>query len=200
MMKKYQIEVEFIEPLLGTVPKDPEVYKSHILKRAALDDDEIAQELNSVEKIEEKGWTGFHRANGSYVLYDYVVKGFLKDCCGMLRRVSNTESSKLTAFKKVIDGLVFIKPRQIPLIIPEGDEIIVIERPLRAQTPQGERVTLARSDACPAGTTLSFDLLVLGQVSAKLLKEWFDYGELRGFGQWRNAGYGAFNYRMEKGK
>jgi len=197
-MKNYNVELEFIEPLLGTIPKDKEVYKNYILKRAALDDDDIAAELNSVDVMEDKSWTGFHQVDGNPILYDYVIKGFFKDVCGMLRRVPKTESSKLTAHKKVIDGLLFVKPRQIPLIIPDGKGMDILERSLRVKTAQGERVCLARSDTCPPGTTLSFHLTIIGGISEKLLNEWLDYGKRRGLGQWRNGGYGSFEYRMWK--
>jgi hypothetical protein len=34
-------------------------------------------------------------------------------------------------------------------------------------------------------------------VTKAVLKEWLDYGALRGLGQWRNAGYGAFTYEVQ---
>jgi len=197
-METYHVKLTFTEEILGTVPKDPDIYAGYIADKAALDDEQLAEELATVERIEEKGWTGFHALDGKPILYDYVIKGFLKDACGMLRRVSDTKSSKLRAYKKVIDGLVFASPRRIPLMIPKGAKMGVMERPLRAQTAQGERVTLARSDTCPIGTVLEFELTVLGVVSEKLLREWLDYGQRRGFGQWRNASYGRFEYEMEK--
>jgi hypothetical protein len=196
-MDKYQVEFTFTEPLLGTVPKDPEVYEKYIAGIAALTDEQIAEELETVQSVEEKGWTGFHMLDGKPMLYDYVIKGFFKDACGMLRRASDTRSSKLKAYKKVIDGLIFVWPRRIPLNL-NGGEMSVLERPLRASTAQGERVALARSDTCPEGTKMDVTIQVLGVVSEALLREWFDYGELRGLGQWRNASWGRFTYTMEK--
>lgn len=75
-----------------------------------------------------------------------------------------------------------------------------IERPLRASTPQGERVALARSDTAPAGTRLIFTLKVLGDdaVNEATLHEWLSYGEYQGLGQWRSGGYGRFEYALEK--
>ena len=197
-MNKYKVKLTMLEPILGTVPKDQEVYAAHIASKAALTDDLLAEELNSVEHIEEKGWTGFHKnADGQPFLFDYVIKGFFKDSCSALRRVAKTKSSGLTAYKKIIDGLVFVEPRQIPLICNLAD-MDVIERPLRAATAQGERVTLARSDTCPAGTSLEFELTILGAVSKGLLEEWLSYGRFKGLGQWRNAGWGKFEYELEE--
>jgi len=190
-MKKYLVKLTLTEPMLGTVPKDKEVYASYIAGKAALSDEQLAEELATVEQVEEKGWTGFHAVEGDPIIYDYVIKGFFKDACSMLRRVSDTASGKLRAHKKIVDGLVFVSPRQIPLVL-NGGEMGVLERPLRAQTPQGERVTLARSDYVPEGTFLEFTVEVLGGVSETVLREWLDYGRYRGLGQWRNASYGRF--------
>ena len=197
-MEIYHIKLTFLEPILGTVPKDPDIYKSYIADKAALNDEELAEELATVERIEEKGWTGFHKLNGLPVIYNYAIKGFFKDACSMLTRTKDSESGKVRAFKKIIDGLVFIEPRQIYLVLPDNAKIGVLERHLRAQTAQGERITLARSDTCPTGTTMEFTIKILGQVSEKLLREWLDYGGFRGLGQWRNADYGKFEYTIAK--
>ncbi len=197
-MDKYEITLEFTEPLLGTVPKNKEVYSRYIASRAALNDEELAEELSTVENIEEKGWSGFHMLSGDPILYDYVIKGFFKDACGMLRRVPGTESKKLTAYRKIIDGLVFAKPRRIPLLLAEGAGLGVLERPLRGRTAQGERVALVRSDTAPIGTRLTFSLTVLAGVDRATLVEWLDYGGVRGLGQWRNAGYGTFTYEIRE--
>jgi len=201
-METYQIKLTFIKEILGATPKDRDVYASFVADKAALDDEELAAELATVERVEEKGWTGFRRwaANGSPFLAAYVIKGFFKAACGALRRAPGTDSKKLTAFKKVIDGLVFVEPDEIELVLPDGAEMGTLERPLRAQTAQGERVALARSDTCPAGTTLEFEVMILGGISRSLLIEWLEYGRLSGLGQWRNAGYGRFTYEILGGR
>jgi len=197
-MDTYRVKLEFIEPVLGAVPKSPEIYRDYIASKAALTDEVLAEEIESVEFAEESGWTGFHVSeDGDIFEFDYVLKGFFKDACGMLRRASGTKSSKLTAYKKVIDGLLFVTPRQIVYDL-HGQQRGTIERPLRASTAQGERIALARSDTCPPGTTMEFQVTVLGVVKRPLLEEWLAYGRLRGLRQWRNAGYGAFEYELEK--
>ena len=59
-------------------------------------------------------------------------------------------------------------------------------------------MALARSDTAPVGSWIEFELWIMGAVPKTLLTEWFDYGALRGLGQWRNAGYGTFTYEMAK--
>ena len=193
-MKKYAVTLTLKEEFLGTVSKEKDVYTKFIQNKAP--DNGGDDELETLEDIGNVG-TGFHMQDGQPLIYDYVIKGYLKDACSMLRRVGDTASSKLTSFKKVIDGLVFPMPRRI-LINTNGSELGSLERPLRAQTAKGERIALAKSDTCPIGSTLEFELLILGGVTQKLLKEWLDYGSLRGLGQWRNAGYGIFDYTLKK--
>jgi hypothetical protein len=181
------------EPLLGTAPLNKELYAEYIASRVNAVD--VLDEIDSVPDAIEKGTTGFHRdANGAPILYDYVVKGFFKDAAGMLRRVDGTKSSKLTSYKKVIDGLVFVRPRTIA--IQEAGEVGILERPLRAQTAQGERVALARSEMIGTGARIVFTLDLLDSKLEPAVREWLDYGASRGLGQWRNGGYGTFTYEM----
>jgi hypothetical protein len=191
-MDKYTVKLTFTQPLLGTVPKDKEVYATYIASKGENNGDEV----ETVQEAEEKGWTGFHAADGAPFLYDYQIKGFFKDACSMLMRTGDSRSAGVKAYKKTIDGLLFVGPRQIPLVV-NGD-LFPLERSLRAQTAKGERVTLARSDAAPVGSSIEFAVTTLGGIPRTLLEEWLEYGSLRGLGQWRNGGYGSFTYTLEK--
>jgi len=196
-VKTYHVDVTFTEHMLGTVTKNKDVYADYIASKAP-EGTKTDDEIETVQEMEEKGWTGFHMdEKGNPLIYDYTWKGFFKESASFMKRVGDTRSAKLTAFKKIIDGLVFVGPRRIPLIIPEGETMGVLERPLRAQTAQGERVALARSDTVPPGTKCSFEVRVLGDtVTEDILREWLDYGALHGFGQWRNGGWGVFSYTL----
>lgn len=157
------------------------------------------------DAVADKGMTVFPRnENGEPVLYDYQVKGFFKDSCGMLSRIGGkteagkkkavNESGKITAYKKVIDGLIFVQPRMIPIHFTGN--IGECQRPLRAQTAQGERVSLANSEEIPAGSTCEFEVLCMDDAHEKAVLEWLEYGQLRGIGQWRNSGKGRFSYEI----
>ena len=143
----------------------------------------------------EDATTCFPRTeDGVPFCWDYQIKGFFKDACSSLRRVPGTRSSKLTAFKKVIDGTVFVEQRKIPFRLPEGAQCGRCERPLRASSASGERVALAASETVPAGTVLEFSILVMNPKDAETVREWLDYGRLRGLFQWRNSGKGRFEW------
>ena len=117
----------------------------------------------------------------------------------MLRNVEKTKSKALTNYKKKIDGLIFVQPRKIPFVLPEGGEIGNCQRPLRADTPKGPRVALSNSETVPEGSTQEFDVMILKDDLEDTVREWFEYGELHGTGQWRNSGKGRFVCEITNG-
>lgn len=190
--KTMKVRITFQDELLGTKPSNPDVYGDYIASKAP-DAKTMAEEIEAfgVEEVAEKGTTIFLRnADGVPYLEDYTVKGFFKDSAAALRKVPGTVSSKVKAFKKEIDGLVFIKPREI--ILHMSGEMSYCQRPLRASTPMGERVSLAKSECAPAGTWIEFEIECLTDTMYDLVVELLDYGALRGMGQWRNSGKGRF--------
>lgn len=202
--KILKVKITFLEPVLGTWPSNQNVARDFIASKspdAATIEDEVA--ALGADAVADKGMTVFPRnENGEPVLYDYQIKGFFKDSCGMLARVGGktetgkkravNESGKLSAYKKVIDGLIFPQPRMIPIKV--NGEIGDCQRPLRAQTAQGERVSLANSEEIPAGSTCNFEILLMDESLENAVLEWLDYGVLRGIGQWRNSGKGRFTF------
>lgn len=186
------VRLTLTEDLLGTAASDPEIYREFIASKAP-DAKSMEEEVAAIgtDAVVEKGKSIFPKENGKPFLWDYQIKGFMKDSCSALNRVENTLSSKLKAYKKVIDGLIFIFPRKIFL---SATTIGECQRPLRAMTAQGERVALAASETVPAGTTLEFQILMLNPDMTKIVEEWLNYGALRGLGQWRNSGKGRFSW------
>lgn len=202
-----KVKITFLEPVLGTWPNNKNIAEEFIASKApdaSTIEDEIA--ALGVDAVTEKGKTIFPRNEaGEPVLYDYQVKGFFKYACGMLRRVGGKDektgkkkaanlSGKLTAYKSVIDGLIFVQPRMIPIQV--NGEIRDCQRPLRAQTMQGERVSLANSEEIPEGSSAEFEVVCLEKEHEAVVQEWLDYGILRGIGQWRNSGKGRFTYEI----
>lgn len=193
-MKELKVRITFFEELMGTASNDPEIHSEFIASNAP-DAPSRKEEIEAigVEEVIEKSKTVFPRdKDGQPIMWDYQVKGFFKDTCGMLRKVPKTLSSKIKAYKKEIDGLVFVNERQIPILF--NGEIGSCQRPLRGQTAQGERISLANSESIPAGATIEFTVKCLVDSYADVVREWLDYGELRGMGQWRNSGKGRFKW------
>lgn len=193
-MKTMKVKLTFTEALLGTSPANEEIYRDFIGSKAP-DAPSVEDEVAAlgVDAVAEKEMTVFPRLDdGTPFLYDYQIKGFFKDTCGGLRRVTGTKSSKIKAYKKEIDKLVFIEERRIPILF--DGEIGIRERPLRAQTMQGERISLAMSEEIPAGAAIEFSVFMYDDGYEDAVREWLDYGRRSGIGQWRNSGKGRFTW------
>lgn len=247
----YEVVLEYITDLLGTQPKDKEVYRRYLQSKIAemaektrkrvekeggdpatdpgfadgtpaVDEAaaaRAAEELSSIQTIEDRGWTGFFEdAEGPFLL-DYMVKGFL---CEAARRLKTGDAGGGEDVKQLQDkfkGYVFLDRRKVRLPAPdsvkewgEDEERPLItydpetkkfrcERPLRAQTAQGPRITVVRSDVILAGARIEFGLTVLrgGGITRGILEDVLSYGEFQGMGQWRTGGWGRFKVvKLEK--
>lgn len=192
---KYNLRIEFIVGPLGTQP-NKDIATEYITSKA-IDPDtgELPKdELETLPNALEKGTTAFHRLNGKPIYYDYQVKGFFKNAGQVFNGLRNVKN-----LRSKLDSMLFVTPRQIELHIPDGTEITFCERPLRAQTAQGERVALARSEALPDGSWFECVLEVYdGPLSEPLIRDLLSYGEKKGMGQWRNGGRGSFRFTLEK--
>lgn len=193
-MATMKIRITLQEEMLGTASGNPEIHDEYIASMApdAMKRDEEVAALGA-EAVIEKGKTVFPRDDeGRPMMWDYQVIGMFKDACGMLRNVPSMKSAGLKSYKKKIDGLFFVYPRKIPILF--DGEVGDCQRPLRAQTPQGERVALASSETVPAGSTLELTVETLIDSDMAYVREWLDYGRRRGLGQWRNSGKGRFTW------
>ena len=198
MSKEISVRLEFIEEVLGTQSNNKEVQAEYISSKAP-NAETLEEEVAAVgvDATIEKGKLVFPRdVNGKPFLYDYQIRGFFKDACSVLRVVPKTKSSDLKAYKKYIDGLIFVHPRKIVLNMPKGVLVGSCQRPLRGQTAQGERISLANSETCPATTWCEFKIKVLREDFEDAVIEWLDYGCLKGIGGWRNSSKGIFTYKL----
>jgi hypothetical protein len=193
-IERYKLKITFKTSVLGTQPQK-DVATEYITSKSVDEQGNLPEdELSTLPEALEKGTTAFHKLNGQPIMYDYQVKGFIKEagmCFNGLHGVKNLRSK--------LDNFVFVTPRQIPLYTLPGAAITFLERPLRAMTAQGPRVSLARSEELPAGTWFECTLEVYeSPISENIIRDLFSYGERKGFGQWRNGSHGQFTFEMEK--
>ena len=197
-ISEMKVKLTLTEEMLGTASSNPEIHRDFIASKGP-DAKSVEEEIAAlgVDEVVDKGKTIFPKMDdGTPFYWDYQLKGFFKDVCGMLKKVTGTKSAGIKAYKKEIDGLFFVKERKIPIHLsgPMGD----CQRPLRAQTAQGERVALANSETVPAGSWIEFTVQVFRKADLGLVREWLDYGAFRGLGQWRNASKGRFEWQEVK--
>lgn len=193
---RFTIEFEFTEMMLASSPADAEVYARFIASRREKEagpDDEI----ESLPTDERAGWSVFHQDETGIFIFNYKIKGFLKAAAEAMT------GKQITAYKSKIDKWIWVQPRKLYLTNPAGEVLKkpsgVYERPLRAMTMQGPRVSVKRSDYVDAGTRCVADIIVLplGQRDLKtdVLELWLSYGQFGGIGERRNDGFGNFKWR-----
>ncbi len=193
MSKRLRIRLTLNEEILGSASANPDIHREYIASKSpdpTTIEDEVA--AIGVDKATDKAMTVFPKHDGKPFMYDYQMKGFFKDACGALRAVPDTLSEEQKAYKKIIDGTIFVFPRMI-FFAPSG-KMGDCQRPLRAETAQGPRIALANSETLPVGTTVEMEILIMNEKTEPLVREWLDYGALRGLGQWRNSGKGRFSW------
>lgn len=194
--KEISVTITLTEPMLGTVPKNPEIYKQFIesKKPAAKEDDESETVPEGIPNE-----TGFHSDEHGVFIYDYLFKGFMKAALKTLKKMSDSDASAIAHNMRIMNEYINVTPRRLYLHLPENESVSELHRPLRAQTALGERVTLVNSDIVPVGTTLKLQIkfFEVDGMDIHVIKDILDYGAIKGLGQWRNASYGRFSYFME---
>jgi len=201
MAKKHTTKIRFTEDALGTCPGDSEVYANFIASKAP-DAATMEEEVTAfgADEVAAKGMTVFAKdADGHPYLYNYMIRGFYKSAAAACKKITGTKSNKdnLKAHKKAVDNWIHVYPRQLFIThedgtLVESSELGNCQRPLRASTAQGERVSLASSESVPAGTCITFETYILDESLDKYIKEWLSFGRLNGLCQWRNSGKGSF--------
>lgn len=181
-------KIRFMTEMLGTVAKDEAVFKNYIESKKPESKNGEDESL-TIDKMEEKGWTGFHHDEGGLFIYEYMIKGFLKQAGNVLKDIL-----KIKALRSKIDDFVFISPRKIYFTTRASEPDGFVERPLRCMTMQGPRVCLARSDYMNVGHELNFQINLIKhkEINWKIVENLLEYGKLSGLGQFRNGGYGRF--------
>ena len=201
MAIKHITRIKLTHEALGTCPGDQEVYANFIASKAP-DAADMAEEIAAfgADTVAEKGMTVFQTdEEGHPYLYNYMFRGFYKSAASACKRITGTKTNKdnLKAHKKAVDNWIPVFPRKIFFTHEDGtlverSELGNCQRPLRASTAQGERVSLASSVTVPAGTYLTFETYVLDESLDKYIKEWLSFGRINGLCQWRNSGKGSF--------
>lgn len=203
-----KVQITFTEPVLGTLPGNKELLEEFIAVRADTEG-KVKEELQSLPVTEQvgKAMTVFPRnANGPFV-WDYQFKGFIKGSVLALLELGDIKLSKW-GYKKAVDLFVHIFPRQIQMLDATGQpyrdtKLDTLQRPLRAETMQGDRVCLASSEVIPSGSRIEVEICVLTGDNAKSksavldlddIKACLDYGKIVGYSQWRSASYGRFDW------
>lgn len=200
-----KVKITLLEEVLGSSPSNEELLATYISSKAPTGD-LTAEEVDNIkaQNAEDRITVFPKTADGTPFLYDYQVKGMFKDSCKMLAKAGKAgyaggkACAAIKAYKQAIDGLIFVTPREIPYDL-HGMKVDFCERPLRAQTPMGERVSIAKSESVPAGATAEFEIECL---SIPNLRTWFvsasTTAQSEALGSGETAARAALNGRKSK--
>lgn len=205
----YNFDAELTEDILGTVPKDKEIYTSFVAskieKLEGSDEKEkkklTEEEIETVEEeLLEKGWTGFHRDDTGIFIYNYMILGNIKSNLQLLN--NNGSIKKVTTYKKACDTCLKVYPRRIRF--KRGKSLIKnpdasMERPIRAMTMKGERTFISKADIVKKGCTFNFQVQIIRNkhnLIPETVMKAIKLGEIYGLGQWRGSGnYGSYTIK-----
>lgn len=231
---RFRITETFTTALLGTAPANKAIYAEYIAtrraeglaKRAAAAQrmgigvpapvGTVEEELETIVS-EEQGLTVFHADATGIFLFDYEVVGHYKEAAETL-----ADAHGVPMVRSKLDTLMYVRPckpsspgdRRIYICdsagVPCKRADGRIERPLRAMTMQGPRVSLTCSEMVTEGRTVQYHLEMLPYLragwgkSAKAVEiEPFirllcSISDKHGRGQWRSGGNGRFTAVIEK--
>ena len=166
-----KVRITLLEEALGSSPSNEDLLGTYIASKAPTEELE-AQEIETIKaQNAEERLTVFPKLpDGTPFIYDYQIKGMLKDSCKMLAKAGKAgypggkACAAIKAYKQAIDGLIFVEPRCIPYNL-HGLKMDYCERILRANTPMGERTSIAKGESVPEGAPSS-------SASSALIRRW----------------------------
>jgi len=186
---EYKVEFVLLTEMLGTTPKNPEIYKQFIENKKPKTENE--NERETIEALEEKGYVGFHKDDKGLFLYDYMIKGFLKNAGNVVR-----VSKNIPGLKQKVVNFVNVIPRRIYLDKQNPDGII--EQAITGWTSSGKITALQRCDYVSTGTKFECEIQVIENPTIKkeLLCDLLEYGKIQGLLKFRQGGFGKFTYKL----
>lgn len=162
---------------------------------------------NDERQRDDKGVTVFFRNDdGKICISDHMIYGFLKHAAEAIGRTLPQKKGVILHSIGYTQSIINQHISIIEEFIPCSSDIVRDEfgkpkyfiRSLRAMTPQGPRVSIAKSEYIKEGAYFEFTIGILSDspLEESHLRDMFDYGEIVGLGQWRNAKHGTFTYDM----
>jgi len=173
----------------------------------------IAELKETFAELDFKATTVFlwDKKTNKPCIKDHMIYGFMKAAAEAIGRTYGKGDKQNGVMLKSVSytqSVINQHARCEEVFIPASNDVekdskgypIYNQRPVRAMTAKGPRISLVKSEILPEGTEFQFTLKVMKNSPLKedVIKNLFDYGQLSGLGQWRNSGCGQFNYELEK--
>jgi len=82
---KLNIRINFIESILGSAPADPDIFTRFVSAKAPSPWQQAEENDTIPERVPDTGATVFHRDKKGLFLFDYHLRGFLKESGNILK-------------------------------------------------------------------------------------------------------------------
>jgi len=195
-----RVRLSYTEPVLGGIPKDPKIVKAWIdaqnkekveEERAKIAEATIEDLEEAASEKEAKGWTTFRKDEKGIYFPAYYFIAMLKEAANINKDILGIKNFK----SKFVERVYVMNRRVYPdPLKPKEDGIY--ERPVRAMTMQGPRVSLKKSDYIEDfSVNLMFRCLHdpgKNGFETDILVKLLEYCRYAGFGENRPQGFGTF--------
>lgn len=158
----------------------------------------------TMSELDDKGTTCFFRnpETGEVCIGSHMILGFLKASGESIAKTLPKKNGTVLQSATYTNGIINQHVKITPDLIDASNDIVrdswnnpvYLQRSLRAMTAQGPRISLAKSEQLPKDTTFQFEINVLknSPLTEEHITTMLSYGQIKGLGQWRNAGHGSF--------
>lgn len=102
-----EVELELLEDALGTAPANPEVYLQQIGSKAPKESN-AKEEADTLPDDLESRKTVFHRDSRGVFLFDYQIRGFLKETANRYKDIFG-----IPAMRDKVEAYTFVHPRRV---------------------------------------------------------------------------------------
>jgi len=201
--ERYKVKLEFVKPVVGGLPKNPNVIDAWINSRLPPEEapamaEKIKDEVNASEEADKK-WVGFKEDDKGIYLEDRNIKAMLREAATTLQLLSGKGS---VARKQAFQHALTIEPYRIHFMrngktIKEPDE--QQERTIHVMTRLGPRDSLKREDVINPPATMEFEMKIViprehkhAMLSESDLRDMLEVGQDIGLGGSRSQQFGKF--------
>lgn len=116
-----KVRIKLLEEALGSSPSNEDLMGTYIASKAPTED-LTSEEIDNIkaQNAEDRITVFPKQADGTPFIYDYQIKGMLKDSCKALAAAGKAgypggkACAGLKAYKKAIDGLILCTPARFP--------------------------------------------------------------------------------------
>lgn len=213
LYNRYNVMLEILDRIDGGTPKDPNLIEGWIKAKTGFDDARTAEIVAEhkldpdkaaallLEERKDAQWCGFRRDAIGHFIETRQLKAMMREALTNVGFAKKRRGSR-----NVMQHGVEVRGHKggpkVYLTDHEGQPLgdpMTEERPIHVQTPQGPRSALTKTDYFGPGTTVLFEIWVLGvpsqeerSLNRQQVVDMLTFAQQNGIGANRSQGSGKF--------